>query len=260
MYSDEAAAALYDVLNPRRSDYDFYLPLVMDAASVLDVGCGTGTLLHHARELGHRGRLCGIDPDRAMLVRARRRADIEWVEAPAASMAWVREFDLAIMTGHAFQCLVGDDELRLTLAAIGSALVPGGRFAFETRNPLARAWAGWTPAHATEIVDPAGRPVRVSHDVESVAGDVVTFTETTSDLDGAVLRVDRASLRFLDATTLAGFLTDAGFAIEAQYGNWDREPLAPESPEIITLARTLDQPATKQEAGHGPPRTRNTSH
>jgi SAM-dependent methyltransferase len=247
MYSDEEAAALYDVLNPRRSDYDFYLPLVMDAASVLDVGCGTGTLLHRAREEGHSGRLSGIDPDRAMLALARRRADIEWVEAPAASMAWEREFDLAIMTGHAFQCLVGDDELRLTLAAIGRALVPGGRFAFETRNPLARAWEGWTPAHATTVVDPAGRPVRVEHEVESVIGDIVTFTETTSDADGAPLRVDRASLRFLDAGTLAGFLSDAGFMIEAQYGNWNREPLAPESPEIITIARISDEPASIEE-------------
>jgi hypothetical protein len=31
MYTDdEAAAALYDVLYPRRQDYDFYLPLVME--------------------------------------------------------------------------------------------------------------------------------------------------------------------------------------------------------------------------------------
>jgi hypothetical protein len=51
------------------------------------------------------------------------------------------------------------------------------------------------------------------------------------------LRVDRASLRFLDADALAGFLADAGFQIEAQYGGWSRQPLDPASPEIITLAR-----------------------
>lgn len=86
-------------------------------------------------------------------------------------------------------------------------------------------------------VDPAGRPVRISHDVESVVGDVVTFTETTSDLDGGPLRVDRASLRFLDVDTLEGFLAAAGFQIEAQYGDWPQEPLDSTSPEIITLAR-----------------------
>jgi SAM-dependent methyltransferase len=137
-YSDEEAAALYDVLNPWGLSDDFYLALVMSATSVLDVGCGTGALLHRAREVGHRGRLCGLDPDHARLGVARFHADIEWVTGTAASIPWAGEFDLALMAGHAFQELVDDNELRASLAAIRRALVDGGRFAFETRNPLAR--------------------------------------------------------------------------------------------------------------------------
>jgi SAM-dependent methyltransferase len=71
MYADADAAALYDLLNPWGPSDDFYLSYVMDAPSVLDVGCGTGTLLHRARECGHTGRLCGLDPDVAALDRAR---------------------------------------------------------------------------------------------------------------------------------------------------------------------------------------------
>ena len=73
MYSDADAAALYDHLNPWGPSDDLYLSYVMAARSVLDVGCGTGMLLHRARELGHSGRLCGVDPDGAALARARRR-------------------------------------------------------------------------------------------------------------------------------------------------------------------------------------------
>jgi SAM-dependent methyltransferase len=237
MYSDKEAAALYDVLNAWGPSDDFYLALVMRAKSVLDVGCGTGAILHRARRAGHAGRLCGLDPDPAMLGVARRRTDIEWVAGTAASMTWDSEFDLAVMVGHAFQVLVGDDDLRASLTAIRRALVDGGRFAFETRNTLARAWEGWKPENPIDLVDPAGRPLRITYEVESVAGDVVTLTETTSDPDGARLRVDRASLRFLDVDNLAGFLAGAGFQIESQYGGWLREPLAPTSPEIITIAR-----------------------
>jgi len=236
MYSDEEAAALYDVLNAWGPSDDFYLALVMEAASVLDVGCGTGAMLHRARQEGHVGRLCGLDPDRASLGVARRRTDIEWVDGTAAAMEWDSEFNLAIMIGHAFQVLVGDDELRASLTAIRRALTAGGRFALETRNPLARAWESW-PENAMDVVDPSGRPFRISYEVESVIGGVVTVTETTSDPDGAPLRVDRASLRFVDVDTLAGFLADAGFEIEAQYGGWLREPLDATSPEIITIAR-----------------------
>jgi 2-polyprenyl-3-methyl-5-hydroxy-6-metoxy-1,4-benzoquinol methylase len=46
VYSDEEAAALYDLVNPWGPSDDFYLALVMDAKSVLDIGCGTGSLLH----------------------------------------------------------------------------------------------------------------------------------------------------------------------------------------------------------------------
>jgi SAM-dependent methyltransferase len=236
-YSDEDAAALYDLLNPWGASDDFYLALVMEAGSVLDVGCGTGSLLRRARGAGHAGRLCGVDPDRASLAVAQRRGDIEWVAGTAASMTFESAFELAVMTGHAFQFLVGDDELRATLAAIRRALVDEGRLAFETRNPAVRAWENWNAANAIEIVDPAGRQLRVSHEVESVVDDLVAVTETTSDERGVPLRVDRATLRFLDIDTLARFLATAGFQIEAQYGGWSREPLDTASAEIITVAR-----------------------
>ena len=236
-YSDEEATALYDVLNRWGSSDDFYLRLAMDAKSVLDVGCGTGALLQRAREAGHRGRLCGVDPDEARLNIARHRADVEWVSRTAAAMTFVREFELAVMTGHAFQELVTDEEIRDSLAAISRALVDGGRFAFETRNPRARAWEQWNPANAVDVVDPEGRQVRVWHEVEEVAGDLVTLTETTGDVKGTPVRVDRASLRFLDADALGDFLTDAGLLIDVQYGGWFGEPLESTSAEIITLAR-----------------------
>jgi SAM-dependent methyltransferase len=243
VYSDADAAALYDVLNPwdgtRYPSDAFYLDLVMAADAVLDVGCGTGSMLHKARESGHPGRLVGLEPDRAMLDRARRRSDIEWLAGVAAEAPWEREFDLATMTGHAFQCLVGDEELSASLTAIRAALREGGRFAFETRHPQARAWEDWNPSNASEVVDLAGRRLRVWHQVEEVAGDVVTFTETTGDSDGTVLRVDRASLRFLDVPALRAFLAGAGLAIEAQYGDWHRGPVTDASREIITIARRI---------------------
>ena len=59
-------------------------------------------MLHLAREEGHTGRLVGVDPDEAMLARARRRDDIEWVLGTAAAMDYDGEFDLAVMASNAF--------------------------------------------------------------------------------------------------------------------------------------------------------------
>lgn len=239
-FADAGLAALYDLFCPwkRRGDFDFYLPLVMSAESVLDVGCGTGALLHGARAAGHTGRLCGLDPAGGMLAQARKRSDIEWVLGDLASVAWEREFDLVVMTGHAFQVFVSDDELRASLAVIRSALTEDGRFAFETRNPLVRAWEGWTPDNAAEVIDAAGVVVRVTHQVETpVAGDIVSFTSTYASSTWDRPQVSRSTLRFLAADSLSAFLSDAGLAIEVQFGGWDRQPLTDTSPEIITIAK-----------------------
>jgi SAM-dependent methyltransferase len=172
-----------------------------------------------------------------MLEQARKRSDIDWVVGDLASVAWDREFDLVVMTGHAFQVLVEDDDLHVSLAAIRRALTENGRFAFEARNPLVREWEQWTPEHAVEAIDAAGGVVRMEHEVQTpVEGDIVRFraTYTSPSLDGP--QVSDSNLRFLDADSLSSFLAGACLAIEAQFGDWSRQPLTDTSPEIITIA------------------------
>jgi SAM-dependent methyltransferase len=241
LFSDADLAVLYDAFCPReqRDDFNFYMPIVLSAEAVLDVGCGTGALLHEAREAGHSGRLCGLDPAAGMLGQARRWPDIEWVLGDLGSAAWKREFDLVVMTGHAFQGLVDDAEVRASLGAIRSALTEEGRFSFETRNPLARAWEGWTAENAVEVTDAAGAVVRMARQVETpFDGNILTFTHTFTSPSWERPRISRSTLRFLDADSLFSFLTDAGMVIEEQFGDWGRQPLTDTCPEIITIARS----------------------
>ncbi|MEU9408382.1 class I SAM-dependent methyltransferase [Streptomyces sp. NPDC048281] len=239
-YADLSLAALYDSLNPWGPGDDFYLDLVMSAGSVLDVGCGTGQLLRRARGDGHGGRLMGLDPAAAMLVQARRGGPgVEWVLGDLRSRLWHgNDFDLVLMTGHTFQVLLGDEELRAALTAVRAALRATGRFVFETRNPAARAWEGWTPDRTHEVPGADGSAVRVRCEVLGPpVGDRVTFTETFEGPSWDLPRVSRATLRFLGPERLAGFLTDAGLTVVEQYGDWARGPVTAGSPEIITVAR-----------------------
>jgi hypothetical protein len=144
----------------------------------------------------------------------------------------------AAARAYAFQFILTDDELTASLAAIRAALREGGRFVFETRHPQARAWLDWNPSNGQDVTGPAGRPLRVWNEVESVAGDLVTFTGTTAQPDGAMLSFVRATLRFPGPETIGTFLAAAGFQVEAQYGDWDRTPITTASREIITIART----------------------
>jgi SAM-dependent methyltransferase len=242
LFADAYLAGLYDIWHPRsvRDDYDFYLPHIMAAEAVLDAGCGTGTLLHDARGAGHIGRLVGLDPAEAMLALARRRTDIEWVLGDLQSAAWDGAFDLVVMTGHAFQAIIADEDLRGAVAAVRRALKPGGRFAFETRNPAARAWERWRPENAATIIDAEGRPVRITTEVVApFDGETVSFIHTFTGGHPSLPQVSRSTLRFLDPAALQSLLTEAGLRVEQQFGDFDGRPLTPDSAEIITFARAV---------------------
>jgi SAM-dependent methyltransferase len=241
-FTDDDVAALYDQMYPWRpepgSSDAFYTQAALAANSVLDVGCGTGQMLHRLRDDGHAGRLAGIDPDAAALRRARRREDldIEWIEGTAADIRWTGEFELATMASNAFQCLIEDDQVRRSLAAVREALADGGRFLFETRHPQARAWEQWASA-APSRTEYQGRTLLQSWQIESVVDGVVTMTETTSEADGTTLHVGRGKLRFVDLPTLLSWLARAGFLVEAQYGDFSGSPITPVSRSIIISAR-----------------------
>jgi SAM-dependent methyltransferase len=236
LFADHELAALYDPMCVGRRDFDFYLPLVMAAPSVLDVGCGTGELLIKARAAGHSGRLAGLDPAAGMLAVARREASIDWTLGDLATARFAAPFDLVVMTGHAFQVLLGDEEIAAALAAIRAVLAPGGRFVFETRNPLRREWETWTPDTVGTVAAPDGTVVRMHRTVDAVEDGRVAFHHTFTSDAWPAPRVSRSTLRFLSIEELAAALARAGLRIAAQYGDWDRSALAGASPEIITVA------------------------
>lgn len=77
----------YDELNPADDDYRFYLRLAQErgARSVVDLGCGTGTL---ARLLAEHGiDVLAVDPDPEMLRVARAKRLIRALAA-ASSGGW----------------------------------------------------------------------------------------------------------------------------------------------------------------------------
>jgi SAM-dependent methyltransferase len=233
-YDDIEDARLYDVQNGWGPGDEFYLGLVHRAGDVLDVGCGTGTLLKRARRDGHRGRLVGLDPGAGMLAVAREEPAVEWVAGTLVPGAYDAEFDLVTMTGHAFQELRRDDDVRSVLRGMRDAVRPGGRVAFETRNPAAREWETW-PGHVYEVTY-QDTPIEVWYELDAAEGDLVTFTEFT---DGGRWhrQADRGTLRFLSRIDLDRFLAEAGLEAETYYGDWQQGPVTEDSPEIIAIAR-----------------------
>lgn len=152
--------------------YDFFIPFNFDqslkatfdalspapAEHVLDVGCGSGRALLHARDwLRRGGRLTGIDIAEGGLAFAKRRAAslgvdarVSLVQGDMRELSTVLDgsFDAA-MVHFAIYTLSSEADRRLTIEEIARVLRPGGRLSITVPSegyrarPLiedARAW------------------------------------------------------------------------------------------------------------------------
>lgn len=213
IFSDLRGAALYDPLDPDRSDLDHYAALLdeLGARSVLDVGCGTGTF---ALLLAGRGlAVTGVDPAAASLAVARAKPGAErmrWVHGRVAD-ALPLQVDAATMTGNVAQVFLTDTGWAATLRGCAAALRPGGHLVFETRRPERRAWEEWTTPFETVAIPGVGR-ISTRDEVTRVDGPLVTFRWTIRFPDGDEL-VSYSTLRFRSRPEVEESLRDAGFEV-----------------------------------------------
>ena len=217
-YTEPRLAALYDPLDPDRSDLEVYAAMAAEfgARSVLDIGCGTGTF---ACLLASRGfSVTGLDPALASLdiARAKPFGDrVRWVHGTVGALAPALDVDLATMTGNVAQVFLTDEEWNAVLAAAHAALRPGGRLVFETRDPARQAWLEWERPHTyVKAVVPGIGGVETWEDLIEVSGEFVTFRSTcVFDSDGAVLTSD-STLRFRGRDAVRDSLAAAGFTVD----------------------------------------------
>lgn len=234
---DPRLVDLYDIDNPDGPDHAFYRSLAdeADAASVLDLGCGTGILTVTFARPGRR--VVGIDPSAAMLAYAQRRpggSTVEWVRGDSRDIPDGR-FDLAVLTGNVAQH-IPDPEWERTLADLRAALPRSGVVAFETRNPAVRAWESWVAGERTRRETPHGE-LEEWMDAAEVGPGVVRLVAHTVFVDTAETVTETQLLTFRDRATVERQLDAAGFAVDAVFGGWDRAPFGGDEPLMVFVAR-----------------------
>ena len=232
-FADPRLAVLYDALDGDRSDLDAYVAIAEEvcARSVVDIGCGTGSLAVRLAASGLE--VLAVDPAGASLdvARAKPLADrITWVHGDATALPNRGvSADLAVMTGNVAQVFVSDADWRSTLVAVHACLRPDGWFVFETRRPEVRDWERWD-VPPTSVTLPDGTSVVVSRTVTEVALPLVSFqTETTV---GGEVVPSASTLRFRPRDEVERHLDEHGFRVVDVRDAPDRP-----GKELVFLAR-----------------------
>lgn len=213
IFAEPRLAAIYDDLDPDRSDLDLYRDLVdeFDARSVIDVGCGTGT---YACSLAQQGvRVTAVDPAAASLdvARSKRGArDVTWIFGDATSLPRLGA-DLAVMTANVAQVFLTDESFSSTLHAVAASLRPGGHLVFEVRDPARRAWESWH-GRVTEGTTATEGIVNQLTEVIEVDGQRVSFRHTYRFEDGSEA-VSNSTLRFRGRAEINALLDATQFDV-----------------------------------------------
>jgi SAM-dependent methyltransferase len=215
----------------------------------VELGIGNGRI---AIEAARRGKpVSGVDSSAEMLARCRERADAAGV-APLLTLhqADFRDFalpepaHLIAIPFHTIGHLVTIEDKRAALRRIHSHLVPGGRLIFDhfVFNPES-ARRNASPGLHAEYTDAAtGRDVLLwagaTYDFAAQTMRLIAWTDEL-DEEGVVVRrrYRRLSFSWIEPEQVRALLSETGFEIETLYGDFDRSPFGPESPEQIWVAR-----------------------
>lgn len=230
-------AAIYDPLDPDRSDLDAYVRMAEEfgARQVLDIGCGTGVF---ALLLADRGiDVVGIDPAQASVDVARAKPGSErvrWICGDATALPPL-QVDLATMTANVAQAIADPDTWQKTLRGAYEALRPGGHMVFETRDPARRAWEEWTRENSYRVTEiPGVGSVESWVQLIDVNWPLVTFRWTyIFAADGQVLTSD-STLRFREREEIETDLVAHGYMVEDVRDAPDRP-----GKEFVFLARRV---------------------
>jgi SAM-dependent methyltransferase len=248
----EALARLYDLdLVDDPGDLDLYLALADRASGpVLELAIGSGRLAVPLAEAGHH--VTGVDLDRAMLDRARNRAEragvrerLELVEGDLADirLPTAGKFGLAFLALNSLLVLPTRAAQRAALRTLADHLAPDGVAAVDVWIPDAddlarfdgRISLEW-PRQEPETGAIVTKAASAAHDAASATVTLTTIFEEGGQGEPARRWVRRDRLRLVSADELRGFAEDAGLAVEILAGDYGLGPMGPGSDRAVLIA------------------------
>lgn len=246
-------ADYYDLTDADRKPFiSFYSSLLTPSTrAVLELGCGTGTILRALeqclpRESHSYGvRAIGLDQSLRMLQRAREKAPhLHWIRADLGAPPLKGRFDLIASCFNTLQHVTSFDGLVAALSASRRLLADDGMLAFDVYNPnadylrtpkrnrMARAVTS-VQGHRLEIIE--------NTDYDPVA-EVLTIDWQLQDCttpERTPLARTRYLMRQYWPHQIEEALALAGLRPSERYGDFNRQPFTPASKRQVVICRAM---------------------
>jgi len=250
-----ALARLYDLdLAEDPGDLDLYLALAARTGGpILELAVGSGRIAVPLAAGGHQ--VTGVDPDPAMLARARLAADaagaavahrLRLVEGDGRSIRLpdAGSYRLAFIPLNSIFVFGTRADQAAAVATLAAHLAPGGLAVLDAWLPDAEDLARYDGRLVLEWVreDPAtGLTVtKTGSAVLDAASGVVRLTtifEEGRPGEAPVRWVRADRLRLAGPDDLVGFAEAAGLVVETLAGGYELEPLAAGAERVVLVAR-----------------------
>lgn len=250
-------ADLYDQKVTETEDVDFLLSLLAPPPKkILEVCCGSGRILVPLAKAGYT--VLGMDADSFMLDKIHTKAkgleNIKWYQADALHDDWGSGFDAVILAGNILYNIVSDMEYKkaqeLFIQKAASALVPGG-YIYLTYSPgghpitqqgVSQVYdksEGWVVWEGTDNEGNFGKMTLLpgSFNAETSLDHFVRRFELTLT-NGKTIQQDIDCVKhFATLEQIHHWLSDAGFVIELECEDFNKNPVTEVSCEVKIYAR-----------------------
>jgi SAM-dependent methyltransferase len=182
-----------------------------DRPALLDIGCGTGTLLLDVRGGHPDWWLAGVDASAGMLAAARAKlegaSDVAWARATLEDLPLARAFDVCTSFYDTLNHLPDAAALARAFAAAAAVLRPSGLLVFDVTSR--RGFEQWWDSSNAFTGDDWAMYIDARYDRRSeVATGNVTFER------GGRTRRFRIRERYFSGDAITAALATAGFAVE----------------------------------------------
>jgi 2-polyprenyl-3-methyl-5-hydroxy-6-metoxy-1,4-benzoquinol methylase len=212
---------------------------------LLDIACGTGTMVIHMAQRGYE--VTGIDIVPEMIAHAKKKAaaadvSVDLQVADARDFHLNRQYAFVYLIGNAFQHFLTRADHEALLARVHEHLTPDGVFLFCTRNPSPRnLFEGRFTEPQTYPTDDGGQLIATEQPQYDPLTQIQHYTFHNQWLDAAGQQVkastERTALRYVFPQEMESLLHYNGFDIHSVYGSWQQEPLTADSRSMIYVCQ-----------------------